>query len=148
MTVKKKYNVGDVVWIYGVNRSNFKPSAGTVISVVKIDGYTDEHYIISIPTHIEDLLEIRTWHNISQDERGPVGSLREIGNVESTIKFASKIGFVFDDDPALDSDIDDEISPEQIHAALEKSQKDVTHPPLNLKTEKPKRRPFRRKSKE
>ena len=153
MTVKKKYNVGDTVWIYGINRSNSKPTAGTIVSVVNIDGYADEHYIICIPTHIEDLLEIRTWHNISQDEKGPVGSFREIGNFESTLKFVSKVGFVFDDDPALDTEPkdeydDEEIDPNIIHAALEKSRKDVIHPPLNLKTEKPKRRYFKKKSKE
>ncbi len=147
MTVKKSYNVGDTVWIYGVNRSNVKPTQGKVIKSVSIENYSDTHYIIEIPTHIEPLLEIRTWHNISQDEKGPVGSLRTLGNVEATIKFAGTVGFAFDDNPELDTD-DDEISPEQIHAALEKSQKDVTHAPLNLKSEKPaKRRHYRKKTK-
>lgn len=147
MTVKKSYNVGDTVWIYGVNRSNVKPTQGKVVKSVSIENYSDTHYIIEIPTHIEPLLEIRTWHNISQDEKGPVGSLRTIGNVEATIKFAGTVGFAFDDNPELDTD-DDEISPEQIHAALEKSQKDVTHAPLNLKSEKPaKRRHYRKKTK-
>ncbi len=147
MTVKKSYNVGDTVWIYGVNRSNVKPTQGKVIKSVSIENYSDTHYIIEIPTHIEPLLEIRTWHNISQDEKGPVGSLRTLGNVEATIKFAGTVGFAFDDNPELDTD-DDEISPEQIHAALEKSQKNVTHAPLNLKSEKPaKRRHYRKKTK-
>jgi hypothetical protein len=149
MTAKKSYQVGDTVWIYGINRSNVKPTAGKVIKIVDLSdaGYTaGPHYIVEVPTHIEPLLEIRTWHNISQDERGPVGSLREIGNVESTIKFAGTVGFTFDDDPTLDTD-DDEISPDQIHAALEKSQKDASHPPLNLKSEKPKRRHYPRKKK-
>lgn len=153
MTIKRSYEVGDTVWIYGVNRSNIKSTQGKIIKIVDLSdaGYsTGNHYIIEIPTHIEPLLEIRTWHNISQDEKGPVGSLREMGNVESTIKFASTVGFVFDDNPNLDSDPlvdEDDISPEQIHAALEKSQKDGTHTPLNLKSEKPKRRYFKKKSK-
>lgn len=147
MTVKKQYAVGDAVWIYGINRNNTKPSKGKVIKIVDLSdsGYTmGDHYIIEIPTHIEPLLEIRTWHNISQDEIGPVGSFREMGNVESTIKFASTVGFSFDDNPGQDHD-EDEISAEQIHAALEKSQKDVAHSPLNLKSEKPKRRYFKKK---
>ena len=138
MTTKKSYKVGDPVWIYGINRSNVKPTQGKVIKVVDLSdsGYsTGDHYVIEIPTHIEPLLEIRTWHNISQDEKGPVGSFRELGNVESTIKFAGTVGFAFDDNPELDTD-DNEISAEQIHAALEQSRKDVIHPPLNLK-EKP-----------
>ena len=75
MTVKKSYNVGDAVWVYGINRNNTKPTQGKVIKIVDLSdtGHTDSpHYIISIPTHIEPLLEIRTWHNISQDERGPI----------------------------------------------------------------------------
>ena len=149
MTVKKQYTVGDTVWIYGINRSNVKPAQGKVIKKIDLTeaGYTDgPHYVVEIPTHIEPLLEIRTWENMSQDEKGPVGSLRNLGNFESTIKFAGTVGFAFDDNPELDSD-DDEISPEQIHAALEKSRKDVTHSPLNLKAEKPKRRYFKKKPK-
>jgi hypothetical protein len=147
MTVKKKYSVGDAVWIYGINRSNVKPTAGKVVSVVNIDGYAGEHYIIAVPTHIEDLLEIRTWHNISQDSKGPIGSFRDLGNIESTIKFTTRTGFAFDDSPELDSDPEDDISPDQIHAALDKSLKDTEHAPLNLKSEKPKRRYFKKKPK-
>jgi hypothetical protein len=150
--IKKSYNVGDTVWIYGVNRSNTKPTKGEVIKIVDLKdaGYTDLHYIVEIPTHIDPLLEVRTWHNISQDDQGPVGSLREIGDIESTIKFVSSVGFTFDDNPLLDSNLsddDDEISPEKIHAALEKSKQDVAHAPLNLKAEKPKRRYFKKKPK-
>ena len=147
MTVKKKYSIGDAVWIYGINRSNTKPVQGRVIKSVDLSsaGYTDvEHYIIEIPTHIEPILEIRTWHNISQDEKGPVGSLRELGNFESTIKFASTVGFAFDDNPNLDSD-DDGPSADEIHAALDQSLKNIEHAPLNLKSEKPKRRYFKKK---
>jgi len=149
MTVKKQYSVGDTVWIYGVTRSNTKPVQGKVIKVVDLSGAgysVGDHYIVEIPTHIEPILEIRTWHNISQDERGPVGSFRTIGNFESTIKFAGTVGFAFDDAPALDSDTEEDgPSSEQIHAALQKSQMDMEHAPLNLKPEKPKRRYFKKK---
>jgi hypothetical protein len=149
MTVKKQYAIGDTVWVYGINRSNTKPVQGTVIKIVDLSdaGYSiGNHYIIEIPSHIEPLLEIRTWHNISQDERGPVGSLRTIGNFESTIKFAGTVGFMFDDQPVPEP-IEDEdgIDAEQIHAALQKSQMDMEHVPLNLKSEKPKRRYFKKK---
>jgi hypothetical protein len=144
MTVKKYYQIGDTVWIYGINRSNVKPVQGTVIKAIDLSGagYTYEHYIIEIPTHIEPILEIRTWHNISQDEKGPVGSLRNIGNIESTIKFAGTVGFAFDDNPELDSDPEDEISTEQIHAALEQTQRNSSHQPLILKDVKKPRRKF------
>jgi hypothetical protein len=150
MTVKKQYAVADTVWIYGINRSNAKPVQGKVIKIVNLNdaGYSvGDHYIIEVPTHIEPILEIRTWHNISQDERGPVGSLRTIGSFESTIKFAGTVGFAFDDHPELDSSAEDEdgIDAAQIHAALQKSQMDMEHAPLNLKPEKPKRRYFKKK---
>jgi hypothetical protein len=75
-----------------------------------------------------------------------VGSFRTIGNFESTIKFAGTVGFAFDDRPPLDSaDDEDGIDADQIHAALQKSQMDMEHTPLNLKPEKPKRRYFKKK---
>jgi hypothetical protein len=40
---------------------------------------------------------------------------------------------------------DDDISPDAIHAALEKSQNNSNHTPLNLKDNKPKRRYFKKK---
>lgn len=156
MTIKKEYSVGDEVWIYGINRSNTKPAKGKVIKIVDLSdaGYAiGPFYIIEIPTHIDPLLEIRSWESISQDEKGPVGALRHIGNFESTIKFASRVGFAFDDDTSADSsltsehdeDSDEEISPEQIHAALEKSRKGTSHQPLIIKENKPRRRPYKRK---
>ena len=152
MTVKKKYNIGDNVWIYGINRNNTKPTQGKVIKIVDLSdaGYNiGEHYIIEVPTHIDPLLEIRTWHNISQDEKGPIGSFRDLGNIESTIKFVSTTGFVFDDSPtqdtANDHEDEDDISAAEIQAAIDKSIKDSTHAPLNLKAEKPKRRYFKKK---
>jgi len=149
MPVKKKYAIGDTVWIYGINRSNTKPVQGKVIKTVDLSdaGYSiGNHYIIEIPSHIKPLLEVRSWHNISQDEKGPVGSLREIGNFESTIKFAGTVGFAFDDSPALDTELNDEDpSADEIHAALAQSLKNTEHIPLNLKSEKPKRRYFKKK---
>ena len=43
------------------------------------------------------------------------------------------------------ADEEDNVSSDDIHAALEKSQKDSSHGPLNLKTENPKRRYFKKK---
>jgi hypothetical protein len=144
MTVKKSYNNGDSVWIYGISRNNARPVKGTVIKSFDLSdcGYNDElHYLVEIPTEIEPLLEVRTWHNISQDEKGPVGSLRELGVfIEPTIKFASRLGFVTDDEYEPGDP-----TPEEIQAAIDKSIKDINHAPLNLKTEKPKRRYFKKK---
>lgn len=151
MTVKKKYNVGDTVWIYGVSRTNVKSTQGTVVKAFTIEGYNEVHYVVEIPTEIEPLLEIRTWQTISQTANGHVGSLREaFSDPDASHKMLSRTGMaVISEDETADggSFEEDDISPEAIHAALEKSQQDVSHGPLNLKTEKPKRRNFARKKK-
>ena len=158
MTVKKKYNVGDVVWIYGVSRANDKSTQGTVVKSFSIEGYNDMHYVVSIPTEIEPLLEIRTWQTISQTKDGHVGSLRDaFTNPDAAHRMLARTGVAFVSDAGEDYDgdghdgmgsfanEDDDISAEAIHAALEKSKQDVSHSPLNLKDTKPKRRYFKKK---
>jgi hypothetical protein len=157
MTVKKKYNVGDTVWIYGVSQTNVKSTQGTVVKAFTIEGYNELHYVVAIPTEIEPLLEIRTWQTISQTANGHVGSLREaFSDPDAAHKMLARTGMavisedeesVGDEHDGIGSFEEDDISPEAIHAALEKSQKDSSHSPLNLKTEKPKRRNFARKKK-
>jgi len=155
MTVKKKYNVGDTVWIYGVSLTNVKSTQGTVIKAFTIEGYNDLHYVVSIPTEIESLLEIRTWQTISQSAGGHVGSLREaFSDPDAAHKMLSRTGMavISEDEAETEEDdtgsfAEDDISPEAIHAALEKSQQNSSHGPLNLKPENPKRRNFARKKK-
>lgn len=155
MTVKKKYNVGDVVWIYGVRRANDSSTQGTVVKSFNIEGYNDMHYVVSIPTEIEPLLEIRTWQTISQTKDGHVGSLREaFENPDAAHRMLARTGMavISVDDELIRDEHDgvgsfseeDNISSDAIHAALEKSQKDSSYIPLNLK-ETPKRRYFKKK---
>jgi hypothetical protein len=164
MTVKKKYNVGDTVWIYGIQRDNVKSTQGTVVKAFTIEGYNEVHYVVEIPTEIEPLLEIRTWQTISQTKDGHVGSLREaFSDPDAAHRMLARTGVAFISDADEDYDGDghdgmgstlddfykdeDGPSPDAIHAALEKSQKESSHGPLNLKSEKPKRRNFTRKKK-
>jgi hypothetical protein len=168
MTVKKKYNVGDTVWIYGISKNNIKSTQGTVIKSFVIDyqGFNNElHYVIGIPTEIEMLLEIRTWHTISQTKDGHVGSIREAFSdpaaahkmlMRTGMDFASTDEFEGDGHDSmgtvsLNEDFDrfeehmseeDEISPDAIHAALEKSQKDNSHSTMMVKELKPRRRNY------
>ena len=156
MTVKKKYNVGDTVWIYGISQNNAKSTQGTVVKSFNIEGYNDMHYVVSISTEIEPLLEIRTWQTISQTKDGHVGSLREAySDPEAAHRMLARTGmavisedeeFTGDGHDGMGSfaDEEDDVSAEAIHAALEKSKQDVSHGPLNLK-EKPKRRYFKKK---
>jgi len=158
MTVKKKYNVGDTVWVYGVTRDNIKSTEGKVLRIFTIEGYTNEpHYVVGIPTEIEMLLEIRTWHTISQTKDGHVGSIRDaFSNPDAAHKMLARTGMaVVSDDEELNEESDrfeehiaddDEVSPDAIHAALEQSQKDGEHGPLVTKTNKP-RRPYYKKKK-
>lgn len=137
MTVKKEYSVGDTVWIYGIG-NNLKPTQGTVVKSFTIDyeGYNDEpHYVIAIPTSIEDLLEIRTWHTISQDKNGPIGSFRDIKNLTATHKVAARTGYFFEGGSGEEGP-----SAEEIMNALEQSIDSHSHQPLVLKDAKPKAR--------
>jgi len=161
MTVKKKYNVGDTVWIYGISKNNIKSTQGTVLKSFVIDykGFNNElHYVIGIPTEIETLLEIRTWHTISQTKDGHVGSIREAFSdpdaarkmlMRTGMDFASTDEFEGDGHDSMGSTLDDfykdeedDIDPNLIHAALEKSQKDSSHSTMMTKESKPKRRNY------
>lgn len=152
MAVKKSYSVGDTVWIYGISPKNNKLIQGKVLKELDLSdvGYTaGPYYIIEIPSHIDPLLEIRTWDTMSQDNKGPVGMFRSIGKLSSTIKRSGQVGFAYDED-YVDEEIfaDDDIDPRLITAALEKSQKDQEHAPLNLKQQpaKTKRRYYKKKN--
>jgi len=152
MNVKKKYAVGDVVWIYGVRRANDNSTQGTVVKSFNIEGYNDMHYVVSIPTEIEPLLEIRTWQTISQTKDGHVGSLREaFENPDAAHRMLARTGMtIISTDDEFDRfeehlSEEDDISPDDIHAAMERSQQSATLPPLSLKEAKPKRRHYPRK---
>lgn len=143
MNVKKEYNVEDIVWIHGISSSN-KLTQGKIIGQVDLSerGYSEVQYIVEIPTHIEPLLELRTWHTISQDEKGPVGSLRSIADMmPSNNKKMRHVGYV------SDYNDDEDPTPEEIMAALEKSADGLTHKPLHIKETKPKRRYYPKKKK-
>ena len=151
MTVKKKYNVGDTVWIYGITRDNIKSTQGKILKVFTIDydGFNNEpHYVIGVPTEIEMLLEVRTWHTISQTRDGHVGSIRDaFSNPDAAHKMLARTGVaVISNDEETDEENSEDPSPEEIHAALEQSQKDGEHGPLVTKSNKP-RRPYYKKKK-
>lgn len=145
MKIKKHYKLGDTVWIYGIARAGDELRSGTVIKSFHIDqpGYEGiEHYIIEVQTDIEPILEIRTWKTISQDNVGPVGSIREaLTDPESAKKFLSKVGIILADGTPNPMYYDDDPSPEEIHAALTQSKNANTHQPLVLKESREKRKP-------
>lgn len=162
MTVKKRYSVGDTVWIYGITKNNVKSTQGIVIKIFTIDygNYNKEpHYLVEVPTEIEPLLEVRTWHTISQTKDGHVGSVRDaFSDADAAHKMLARTGmavistddeeFTGDGHDGMDSTLDeyyideDHIDPDIIHAAMEKSQKDASHGPMVVKEAKPKRRNY------
>jgi len=149
MTVKKKYNVDDTVWVYGIARDSNKSTQGKILKVFTIDydGFNNEpHYIIGITTEIEMLLEVRTWHTISQTKDGHVGSIRDaFSSPDAAHRMLSRTGMaIISSDEELKEE--DDIDPNLIHAALEQSQKDGEHGPLVTKSNKP-RRPYYKKKK-
>ena len=151
MTVKKKYSVGDTVWIYGITKNNIKSTQGNVIKIFTIDygSYNKEpYYLVEVPTEIEPLLEVRTWHTISQTKDGHVGSIRDaFSNPDAAHKMLARTGVVvISDDEEIDEENLEDPSPEEIHAALEQSQKDGEHGPLVTKPNKA-RRPYYKKKK-
>jgi hypothetical protein len=148
MTIKKTYAVSDTVWIYGISRTNNKLTEGKVVHSFTLDGQNSIQYVIAVPNQIEPLLEIRTWETISQDPQGPIGNFRELVGLtefDAVDKKLSQGGLTLSEDTIVEAD---EPTPEEIHAAIERSQQAAVHAPLVLKETKPKRRFNPRKKKQ
>lgn len=103
MSVKKIYDLGDTVWIYGVSRDLNKPTKGRIVRIIGLEdwGYPAEqdYYVVEVQTSIEPIFEVRTWETISQDDRGPVGAFRQAvtaENMDAVDKQLSQIGLNVD----------------------------------------------------
>lgn len=148
MTDREKYEIGDTVWIAGISRNNAKLTQGKVIKILDLtdEGFSDTQYIVGINTEIETLLEVRSWGMMSSTAKGPLNCYRSIqANLDATLKFVNRVGFVADEET-----VNDDPTPEQIHAAIEASLKNTTHAPLSLRATKtkPKFRPRKKKTNE
>jgi hypothetical protein len=153
--MKKEYNIKDIVWIHA---GESKLISGRVVEIIDLvhlkEGHSPDRelYIIELKTGIDDIYEVRSYDQISPDSRGPIGLFRNIKtDILKNQRYLNKVGIkmpVDRDVPDLFADfIDegDEPSTDEIHAALEQGRKNDEHLPLNLKTEKPKRRYFKKK---
>ena len=107
---------------------------------------------------IDDIYEVRSFDQISPDAAGPINLFRKNKtDILKNQRYLNKVGIKMPVDgpnPLVEiaKEINDELAgydegptTEEIHAALDKSLKDTEHAPLNLKTEKPKRRYFKKK---
>lgn len=150
--IKKQYELNDIVWIH---IGDSKLSKGKVIDIFDLEhaGYSKdtEFYIVAIPTEIEDLLEVRTWEQMSQDSKGPIGAYRTMRQEFATKKFLGKVGIKVPAEPAV---VKEEVvvgefgdgldiydpTPEEVNAAIERAERQ-RHEMYNRVTpaEKPKR---------
>lgn len=153
--MKKEYNIKDRVWIHLGEPTMVEGRVVEIFDLRHIEGYpTDrEFYVIEIQTGIDNIFEVRDFDQISPDAKGPINAYRNLDTTGAT-RYLKKIGIKLPASAtAREYIIDDADEPtaDQIHAAIEKSQKDNSHAPLIIKEAKPKpkRRPFvKRKPKE
>jgi len=154
--VKTRYDIGDTVWIYGISVSNEKPSQGQIIHRFNInfDGFDPStvHYVIAVDSHIEPLIEVRTWETISQDAEGPVGGFRSLTSKSAEHKILARTGINLDKSVDSVEEFEGHLledrdpSPDEIYAAMERSQQTAVLPPLVFKEfKKPRPRNFHKK---
>lgn len=98
METKKEYQIGDTVWIFGIDPDTNKLKKGTIVHIFNVD-YNQydkliNYYVIEIPSSIEPLLEIRTWETISQSENGPIGGFRKAITDHAENKILSHLGVI------------------------------------------------------
>jgi hypothetical protein len=141
--MKTEYNIKDTVWIHIGERRLVQ---GRVVEIIDLEHLEEGHdpenelYVIELKTGIDDVYEVRSYEEISPDEKGPISLFRREGVKESNRKL-KKIGM-----PLPDSVMEYEPTPEEIHAALQRSQDSSKHPPLNTgRKPAPKKRYFKKK---
>jgi len=154
--VKIHYDIGDTVWIYGISVSNERPSQGQIVHRFNInfDGFDPStiQYVIAVDSHIEPLIEVRTWETISQDAEGPVGGFRSLTGKSAEHKVLARTGINLDKSVDSVEEFeghlfeDGDPSPDEIYAAMERSQQTAVLPPLVFKEfKKPRPRNFHKK---
>ena len=129
MNVKTKYSVGDNVWIAGISRRSTQLTPGIVIKELDLSeqGFSEVQYIISVPSPIEPLLEIRNWQTISEDDHGPVGGFRNLSEdmLDASTKLINRVGLITDD-----YTVPNEPAPEQLELPIDdKSKKEGRYRP-------------------
>lgn len=130
MKIKKQYEMNDPAWIH---LGNGKLTKGKVVDIFDLEhaGYDKdiEFYIVEVPTEIEPLLEVRTWSNMSQDAKGPIGIYRDIKEQSfSTTKYLGKVGIELPPQRVSQETVtNDEVdpldpTPEEVNAAIERAE--------------------------
>ena len=66
---------GDPAWVH-LGDHQGKLTAGKVLAVLQLEGYSFQHYVIAVPTPVDDLLIIRAPWAVSDAEDKPIGMWR------------------------------------------------------------------------
>lgn len=66
---------GDDAWFHNGGKNN-PLMKGKVEEVIRLDGYGFDHYIISYPTGVDDMLVVRCGTSVSDSPNRPIGLWR------------------------------------------------------------------------
>jgi predicted RecB family endonuclease len=146
--MKTKYEIKDRVWIHIGERTL---TEGRVVEIIDLahleEGHDPEQelYIIELKTGIDDVYEVRSADMISEDASGPIGVFRREDHRESN-RLTKKLGMPVPDG-VMEFDEYPEPTPEQIHAAIDRSQELNKHDPLPRDKRPPAKKKYYRKPK-
>lgn len=146
-TIKTTYNTGDIVWVYGISMVENKLTKGTIVKTFELDNDNNVYFVVAVPTHIEPLLQVRTWETISQDQYGPVGGLRDALrslDADANHKKMSELGYLYDMPSVA---VEDDPSPEEINGVIDRILESSKQTILKPKVTKPRTRYYNRKKK-
>jgi hypothetical protein len=151
-----EYNIKDPVWIHLGERSLVE---GRVVEIINLKHLNENHkiedlYVIEIKTGIEDVYEVRNFDMISPDPRGPIMAFRKLEDAVENNRMLKKLGMPIpmpgislEEALALE-DEEDDVSPDTIHAALDRRIKEAEIPALMPgASPKPKRKFYKRNPK-
>jgi len=154
--MKSHPKIKETVWLH---LGEPKLVQGRVVDILDLTHLKEGHdpdnklYVIEIKTGIEDIYEVREYDSISFDEQGPINVYRNLKS-HAEARYFKKLGIKVPLHPTVDEtllglDEDfDEPTPEQISAALERSQEANKHVALSMPSDtKPKKRFYRKKIK-
>ena len=74
--MKRDWQVGDTAYCYVGNHQG-KLSEGKIVAVLNLEGYSYSQYVISIPTGVDDLLEVRDALSMADKKDGQIGFWQE-----------------------------------------------------------------------
>lgn len=144
--MKTKYDIKDTVWIHIGERTL---TQGRVVEIIDLEHLEEGHnpenelYVVELKTGVEDVYEVRSYEQISPDADGPIGLFRKEDH-QITNRAMKKLGMPL---PQGVMEYEhDEPTPEQIHAAMERSQQAVQHEPLPAKRAPAKKKFYKKRS--